>query len=216
MPSARPLTILEEFLLFALDEKMGEFYPMTRSVMDAVTACAVLMDLMKLGRVDCDLRHLFVVSARPTGDDILDSALQALALDPVRATRAIIDELRFVAEEGEALREHGLHRLLQRGILESDQLNKLRFPAHEDHEIHLTRLRILDVVLGDEAPDPGDVALVALANACGLFRQVLSAREFEHAAPRIAQVARLDILGRVLTELVADIEASIAMASGLR
>jgi hypothetical protein len=217
-----PLTVLEEFLLLALDDQAGDFWPLPRSVFDCGTACAVLMDLMKQGRVDCDLRNLFVVTALPVEDDILDPVLRALALEPVLATRSITDELRFLADEGEALRERALQRLVDRGILKREDRKILwvfgtrRYPILQDKELREAKLRVLNVVMGDEIPDPHDIMLVALVEACGLFRHILTAPELTKAAPRIAQVARLDFLGRAVSAAIAEVEAAIAMASGLR
>jgi hypothetical protein len=112
-----PLTILEEFLLLALDDERGAFYGLPLSAFNCGTACAVVMDLMRLRRIDCDLRQLMVVSTQPSGDELLDPVLQALALEPARATRSITDELRFLADEGEAFRDRALHRMVERGIL---------------------------------------------------------------------------------------------------
>jgi Golgi phosphoprotein 3 len=221
MPDFPPLTILEEFLLLAFDDAASEFWPMARSAFDCATAGAALMDLSRLSRVDCDLRNLFVVSAAPTGDDILDPVLRALALEPVLASRSIIDELRFLSDEGEALRERALHRLVERGILKREERKFLwvfsarRYPMLHDKEVREVKLRILGVVLGDDIPEPQDVMLVSLAEACGLFGHILSAHELAHAAPRIAQVARMDIIGRAVGHAVAEVEAAIAMASGI-
>lgn len=222
MPKLPPLTILEEFLLLALDDQARDFWPMPRSVFDCGTACAVLMDLMRLHRVDCDMRSLFVITAEPTGDDILDPVLQALALEPVLATRAIADELRFLSDEGEVMRERALQRLVERSILKREERKMFwvfgvrRYPLIHDKEMREVKLRILGVILGDDVPEPHDIMLVALAEACGLFRHILSTHELAHAAPRIAQVARMDFLGRAASAVITEIEASIALASGLR
>ncbi len=222
MPHLPPLTILEEFLLLALDEQAGVFWPVSRSAFDCAVACAILMDLMNLRRVDCDIRHLFVTNAEPTEDEILDPILAALALDPVRATRAIIDELSFLSDEAEALRDCAIERLIEREIL-GEQQRKIfwifgshRYPIINDHLIRRTKLRILNVVLGDEIPAIRDITLVALLHACGLFRFLLTQQELKQATPRITQIARMDVLGRAAIEAIGEIEGSIAMASGLR
>ena len=116
MPESAPVTILEEFLLLALDEQAGSFWPVPRSAFDCATAAAVLMDLMHLRRIDCDVRSVFVASAEPVDDDILDPVLRALALEPAHATRSINDELRFLSDEGEALRERAMRRLAERAF----------------------------------------------------------------------------------------------------
>ena len=73
------LTILEEFLLLALDDTQGAFYPLARSTFDYASAGAVLMDLTLRNRIDNDLRDMFVTDAKPTGNTILDPVLQLMS-----------------------------------------------------------------------------------------------------------------------------------------
>jgi hypothetical protein len=222
MSSLPRLTILEEFLLLALDDQAGAFWPLPRSVFDYGTACAILMDLMLQGRVDCDMRRLLITATEPTGDDILDPVLQALALEPTQGTRALPDELRFLADEGEGLRERAVLRLIERGILKREQrkifwvFGARRYPILDDQEIREVKLRILGAILGPDTPELHDIMLVALAHACGLFQNMLSVHELAHTLPRIEQVAQMDLLGHALAAAIAEVEGSIAMASGLR
>ena len=74
------------------------------------------------------------------------------------------------------------------------------------------KLRIMGVLLSDEIPDPRDIVIVCLADACGLFRELLSRRELEHATARIEQVRKLDLIGQAVAQAVRDIEVSLAMA----
>ena len=180
------------------------------------------MDLQSLGCMDCDLRHIYVINPEPTGDDLLDPILQALAMDPVQATRAILDEFHFLSEEGEAIRDRALQRLVDRGILQTQERKVLwifgarHYLVQNDQALRASKLRILNSVLGNDIPDPRDIALISLLQACGLFRAMLKVLEYRKAEKRIAQVARMDILGRFAAEAVAEVEASMAMASGLR
>lgn len=222
MHALPPLTILEEFILLALDDEAGEFYSLPRSTLDCTTAGAVLMDLMLRRRVDNDLHSAFVVSNEPVGDTILDPILQWLALEPLLTPHPIAAWLRQIMDEGEALREKALRRLEARGIIRREDKKVLwafarrRYPVVQDKEIREVKLRILGVILGDDIPEAHDIMLTALAEACGLFRHILSGHELARAAPRIAQVARLDLIGQAVAKTVVEIETAVAMASGLR
>ena len=52
--------------------------------------------------------------------------------------------------------------------------------------------------------------LICLADACGIFRELLSARESRQASDRIEQVRRLDLIGQSMSQAIHDIELSIA------
>src|SRR5882672_3458897 len=92
------LTILEEFLLLALDDETGDFFALACSTLDCATAGAILMDLMLRRRIDNDLRNTFVTDSQPTGDDILDPVLQLMTLAPVLTPHPIAYWLQQITE----------------------------------------------------------------------------------------------------------------------
>lgn len=217
-----PLTILEEFLLLALDDSAGQFYPLVRSTFDCATAAAVLMDLTLRRRIDNDLRDMFVTDRLPTGNPILDPVLQLMAVAPVLMPKPILYWLREIAGQGEGLREQALRQLEAHGILKRENAKILwvfgarRYPLLHQKERREAKLRILGVILRDDIPEPHDIMLVALAHACDLFRHILSDHELSAASARIEQVARMDLIGQAVAKAVAEIETAIAMASGFR
>jgi len=217
-----PLTLLEEFLLLALNDEAGQFYSLARSTLDCATAGAVLMDLSLHRRIDNDLKTMFVSETQPTGDEMLDSTLRVMAIAPVLEPKPITHWLKQLSEEAGALREQALRRLEVRGIIKREDRKILwvfgvrRYPLIHDKEIREVKLRILGVILGDDIPAPHDMMLTALAQACGLFNHILSNQELTAALPRIEAVARMDLIGQALAKAVTEIEAAIAMASGFR
>jgi len=217
-----PLTLLEEFLLLALDDQSGQLHPLAPSTLDCATAGAVLMDLTLRNRIDNDLRDIFVVDAAPTGDDILDPVLQLMSMAPILTPHPIAYWLRHLADEGGAFREKALRRLEARGIIRRQNRKILwvfgarRYPLLDDKEMREVKLRILGAVLSNEIPLPHDIMLTGLAEACGLFRYILSAAEAEKASARVTQIARLDLIGQAVAKGVTDIDSAIAMASGYR
>jgi hypothetical protein len=217
-----PLTILEEFLLLALDDLAGQFYPLTRSTFDCATAGAALMDLTLRRRLDNDLKNIYVTNSTPTDDEILDPILQVMGMAPLLTPKPITEALRQLADEGEGLREKALRRLEGRGILHREDKKILwvfgvrRYPMQHLEEQHEVKLRILGVIMRNNIPEAHDIMLTALAQACGLFRHVLSGHELAAAQPRIDQVAQMDLIGQAVAKSVTEIETAIAMASGFR
>jgi hypothetical protein len=216
------LTILEEFLLLALDDSAGQFYPLARSTFDCASAGAVLMDLTLQKRIDNDLKHVFVIDATPTGNPVLDPVLQMMAIGPVLAPKPITHWLHHLADEGEGLRERALRQLEAQGILRREDKKILwvfgarRYPVLDQKEQREAKLRVLGVILRDDIPAIHDIMLVALAHACGLFCHILSDHELANAATRIEQVAQMDLIGQAVAKAITEIEAAIAMASGFR
>ena len=64
----------------------------------------------------------------------------------------------------------------------------------------------------DDIPDPRDIALIALLDACDLLADVFPAAEIEQCRARIEQLRLMDLIGRELAGAIADIERTIIAA----
>jgi len=211
------LTFVEEILLLMLDDQDGRLVDLPRSAMNGVIAGAVLMDLAMHDRIDSDLQELRVVDKTPTGDPLLDTTLSSLsAAQEGRNSSAWVEE---VARDADDLREKALARLVSRGVLRKEEgrflwvFHTRRYPIIDDREQREVKARLRELVLGTEIPDPRDVVLVCLVEAAGLWDLVLTESEQEKAADRIAQLRKMDLVGQAMTQVVRDIQESIAVAS---
>ncbi|MBI1181861.1 MAG: MFS transporter [Alphaproteobacteria bacterium] len=193
------ISLIEELLLLTLEDPGGEF----DNVPDVYLTCGVaggaLMDLALRGRIDSDLRELWVADATPTGDPILDSVLAEVAAEPQRLdARAWIARL---SPRAMAMRDAALARLCERGILRRDDqrflwvMHDRRYPVVAGHERPEAKRRILALLFNDEIPDPADVALVGLAQACFVFERIFTPAQLREVRPRIEQLSRLDLIG---------------------
>ena len=154
----------------------------------------VLMDLALENRIDTDPNQLILVDSTPVGDDLLDPTLARIA----EATEA--HDTRFwiqdTAQRAYQIRERVLERLVNHGILHVRDDSFLwvfqsrRYPVVDGKADREVKLRIMEVLFSDEIPDPRDIVIVCLAEACGIFRELLSRRELEHATARIEQCAQ--------------------------
>ena len=210
------LRFAEEITLLMLDDDDGEFVRMPGWSTQCAFAGAVLMDLALENRFDTDLRRLVLIDPTPLGDDMLDPALALVAQSTETLdARYWIDQL---AEHADAIRDAALARLVERGILRREEdrflwvFQSRRYPIVDGKAEREVKLRIMEVLFGDEIPDPRDIVLICLADACGLLRELLSARELERASERIEQVRKLDLIGQAVSKAVWDIQWSIALA----
>ena len=205
----------EEIILLLLDDEGGNFVRVPEWSMQCALAGAVLMDLALENRIDTDPNQLILVDSTPVGDDLLDPTLARIA----EATEA--HDTRFwiqdTAQRAHQIRERVLERLVNHGILHVRDDSFLwvfqsrRYPVVDGKADREVKLRILEVLFSDEIPDPRDIVIVCLAEACGIFRELLSRRELEHATARIEQVRKLDLIGQAVSQAVWDIETSLAL-----
>ena len=210
------LRFAEEITLLMLDDEDGGFVRMPGWSMQCAFAGAVLMDLALANRIDTDLKRLVLIDPTPSGDDLLDPTLALIAqATETHDARHWVDH---IADGADEIRERALARLVERGILrrEDDRFlwvfQSRRYPIVDGEAEREVKLRIMEVLFGNEIPDPRDIVLICLADACGILRELLSARELERATERIEEVRKLDLIGQAVSKAVWDIQSSIAIA----
>ena len=211
----------EELMLLILDDENGKFARVPERHLRYALAGGVLMDLALENRIDTDLKQLVLVDSSPVGDGLLDPTLADISQETEsRDARFWVERTAF--QSADAIREGALDRLVERGILQRQDdrflwvFRSRRYPVIDDRAEREVKLRIMEILFSDELPDPRDVVIIGLAHACNLFRQILSARELEHVAPRIDQVRRLDLIGQAMSQAITDIEVSLALAVQMR
>ena len=207
------LRFVEEITLLLLHDDDGRFARVPSWSLSYALAGGVLMDLAMENRIDTDLEHLILVDATPTGDSLLDPTLAEIAAGETHDARYWVEQ---TAERSDAIQEEVLSRLIALGILERQEdrflwvFRSRRYPMVDGQAEREVKLRIMGVLFSDDIPDPRDVVIICLADACGIFKEILSKRELEQAAARIEQVRKLDLIGQAMTQAIQDIELSVA------
>jgi Golgi phosphoprotein 3 len=212
------LTLAEEVLLLLHDEQRGRFFDVPDMLLHTALAGSALMELALLGRIDTDLAELTLIDATPTGEPVLDGPLARIAAVPGgHSTADWLDQLRV---QGQEIRTAAIARLIERGILRQQDGRVLwvfesrRYPLVDGRQQQEVKLRIAQLLLSDDIPDPRDTMIVALAEACGLLRRVFSDEELRRSRDRIRQIIRLDLIGRTVSTAVEDLQALVVRMAG--
>ena len=207
------LRFAEETILLLLNDGDGRFARVPKWSLDYALAGGVLMDLALENRIDTDLEGLILIDDTPTGDALLDPTLEDIAAGKERTTNFWLEH---TADSAGSIREQALKRLIEQGILEVQDdrflwvFRSRRYPSIDGTAEREVKLRIMGVLFSDEIPSPRDVVIICLADACGIFKGLLSSRELDNVGERIDQVRRLDLIGQALSKGIRDIEMSIA------
>ena len=215
------LAFPEEVVLLLLDDEEGVFLPIGKNTLELALTGSVLMELAFADRLDTDLERVMIVDRAPIGVPLLDRVLERIAdNEDTNHTKAWIETLSM--EETAAIQEHALASLVKRGILRQDEkrlfqetvkhLWVFRSPRYfmvDGMARHDAGTRFTDVLFSDEIPDPRDIALVCLADACGILRVLFNEQEIEQIAPRIEQLRKMDLIGREIASAIAEIERSV-------
>ena len=200
-----PLTLVEELHILLLDRQQGGLIDIAERNLRYAFAGAVLMDLAKAHRIDTDLEHLFLVDARSVGDDILDPLLAAISETRDKAETIYWIKRFSTPEVAHRIQRHVFERLISRCIFSRDPggtvyLDKQvsitrRYPGIPLLEGQDVMLRVMNVIFSEDIPSPDDTMLIALVDACGLFRHLLSTTELAARGERIGLVRNLDLIG---------------------
>ena len=208
------LRFIEEILLLLIDTRRGDLFSLRPWTLSCTLAGALLMDLVEENRIDTDPERLVLLDAAPLDDDLLDPVLADIA--QIGETHDVRFWVERIARQGDELREKTFSRLVANDILEveSDGLFSLqpmvfhgrRYPL--DHERRdAVHVRLMRVLFGNEIPEPRDVRMFSLADACGIFERLLSPAQFVAVQEKIALFSRMFPLGRALAEAIRQSEA---------
>ena len=210
------LRFAEEVMLLLLDDEGERFLRVPDWSLRYALSGAVLMDLALEDRIDTDLEKLVLVDPTPLGDEILDPTLAEIAAeDAVHDARYWVDRISGRVEE---IRSAAVRGLVARGILEQEEdrflwvFRSRRYPLVDGSAEREVKLRLMELLFSEQIPTPRDVVVICLADACGIFSEMLSPRELRHAMPRIRFLRRMDLIGRAVTDAVWDIQISLSQA----
>ena len=208
-----PDMFLAEEMLLLLHEGGGVSVPSDR-VLRLALAGSILLDLAHANRIDQDFGpkgegdRLFLVDAKPVGHELLDPWLASLAMDDEDRTTGYWLERFSSPGVAYRIRDTALASLERRGVMVRESNGDIQL----DERVRRTRtyrtpdgrtkddvrLRIMRALDG-ETPHPRDAAIIALANASGLFDTLMPDRDAE-TQEIIDLYSRLELTGRVLCE----------------
>lgn len=213
--TAQPFLLLaEEMLLLMLDEESGAVSAPSERALRLALAGSVLLDLAHANRIDQDFGlkggsdRLFVVDANPMGQELLDPWLRSLAMDDNKRTTGYWLDRFSSPGVAYRIRDTALASLEKRGIIVRESNGHLQltervrrtraYRTPDGRTREDVRLRIMRVLDG-ELPSARDVAIIALANACGIFDTLMPDRDAD-TQQLVDLYSRLELTGRVMCE----------------
>ncbi|MCY3852328.1 MAG: GPP34 family phosphoprotein [Gammaproteobacteria bacterium] len=209
-------TLAEDVVLLLLDDQSGTLLPVQEAAFKCALAGATLMDLAFAYRIDTDLHSLMVSDRTPVGDPMLDRILKRISNHPeVSNAHAWVEILS--SEEAGIIREQALARLVEHGVLQRHRKLPGLFRAHRYTRVDGAVERelkghIRDILHSDDIPDPRDVALICLVDACNILADIFPREEIEQVAPRIEQFHRMDLIGHEVTGTIDEARRAIVLA----
>lgn len=218
------LRFTEELLVLVADgaEGGGEISVPHRTLRYAL-AGAALLDLAMENRIDTDTQSLYLTDATPVGDDLLDPILEEIAEGPDAQSCELW--VRRIAQNADDLRTMTLQRLVKQDILETDDGHgffALSRPVARSRSYPVAaggaaeqeiRARIMSILFSDELPSPRDTVIISLAQACDLFRGMLTIEEYDEVRERIELIAGLELLAQSVASAIRNMTLAESQAA---
>lgn len=205
------LKLYEELFLLAINDATGKLAGSAAAYLPYGLAGAILAELALAGKVRVSDKRLAAADASPTGDELLDEVLAAVA--GARKPRKL-------ASWVEAL---GSQKLLKRVAARLAAANVLRiekrrflwvipyetYPEHDASAKYWVKARLRGVALGGAQPEPRTVALLSLLQACRLLNLVFTKDERKAAGQQIEALAGADLTAKAVRETLDAVDAAM-------
>ncbi len=195
------LTLPEELMLLALDDKEGVVVPQAREPLKMGLVSAILTELTLNGKLRTDERlNLVVVSPIPSGDALLDRVLESVRTLPT-APRPATYWIEALVRALPNLEDQVIQRLVQRGALRAEEsrrmifLKETRFPQQIAGFEQKVRNRLHDVVIHGAPPDERTLALIGLIKMTNLIESTFPYTEWDQARRRIEELTNPQSVG---------------------
>lgn len=178
--------LAEHILMLLYDAETGR--PLFNShEIDLILGGAVMVELIEQRRIETTEpsritknRTVVVVDPNPTGDRIVDEALERIAARRSARSRVVVSRI------SKGLSDHLLERLAGRGLLASEVrrragvLSVKAWPAVETRNTLELRRDLQSVLAGEKQPTPQEAAIISLLFAARRTRKVLGNPELNH------------------------------------
>ena len=205
------MRLAEELALVLLNEDSGYFEPVGAWNLSCAVAGSILADLSLEFRIDTDTESLTLLDSAETGDSLLDPVLADIASAPPPAQNCQY-WIEKTAQQADNAVDILLDRLVEKKILDHDsggfwslsrQVSRTGTYSADDGSTRLeVKTRVLRTILDEDIPDPRDVLLISLIEACGALPLLLTDEEYEESQERIELICKMDLVGRAIGEAV--------------
>ena len=207
------LTMLEEVVLLAVDEKSGGLRSTREFGTSYALVGAVLFDLALAKKIDTDTEVIEIIDHQPTGNLTLDRVLAEMSRR--RDLNTVVGWIEHIYHRKADLEGEALASLIQQGILCHEKSKRMwfvdveRFPLVNDKPHRHVKLRLAEAIRTDGIPDTRDIMLISIAEPCGLLGFVVEDAELARRRDRIQLLCNLETISRKVAGAIGQLESTL-------
>ncbi|WP_020533442.1 GOLPH3/VPS74 family protein [Flexithrix dorotheae] len=214
------LTIAEELLLIALDDKRGKLITSSNFSIDFCLAGAILFDLTFKNRIILKNQELKLLSSESINDKISDDVLKVLKDE--KETHSIKYWLNTLPVNLKDLRLQILEELVEKEVLSKVKnrffgiFSSNRYLSNDGQPEHEVRLRVRNIILHNHSYTLRDLMLIALIDAADLVEEVFTAlKDIKKAKTWIKDIPQSHITHEAINDTLVEIREAVAASTSV-
>lgn len=205
------LTLAEELTLLAYDDESGK--STAGSYFDYGLGGALLAELALTGKVSLADKKVTVVDPTPTGDAMLDAALNTIASSSARKPQRWVEQLR------KGTKDTVLRRLVDAGMLREESgkvllvFSTTKYPARDTVPELEVRQRLTAAIVEGRIPEERTLTLAVLVNACGMGPKVFPTLDKKALRRKLNELTAGNWAAKATKEAIEAVQAAVMAAS---
>lgn len=195
------LRLSEALLVLALNERSGRIATFSPERLRFGLAGAVLQELAARGKIKVDGELVKVLDTDPTGDEILDKAMEIISKSA--KDKKVQHWIGKLGEKSKGFKKILINNLVSRGVLKEREEERTwvlpgkRYRVWADRQVKVLRKTINDILLEGKEPDAESLKVVVLVWHCKLhWRLFKDKKEREKARERLVDLSENDAIGK--------------------
>ncbi len=208
------LTLAEELLLIALDDKRGKLITSSDYSIDYCIAGALLFDLTFDNKIIVQNNKLEVINDIPHEDPILKKALSIISKS--ERTENMQFWLNELCEKIPGIRVEILENLVVKDVLYKVEKKLLkifstpRYLPKQGESEHLVRTRIREIILNHKSHDIKSIMLIGLINTADLVEEIFPAlNDLKAARSWINSISKSQKIHSSISETLQEIQSAV-------
>ncbi|HYX06838.1 MAG TPA: GPP34 family phosphoprotein [Bacteroidales bacterium] len=200
------ITIPEEVFLLSIDEA-GEQLDIKE--FDIVLASSILMELALQNCIDTDLDYIIPDKKKSTGNYVLDDI--SMDIHDVGEKQTITSWILKIYSNIHEIKKQITKSLVRKKIIKIENERVLlifsskRYPIIRKKEVIEVRLRLRELIFGQEIPDFRDIVIISLIHYASLEFLLFTEKEAEEYKTRIEEIAKMDLIGQAITSTLKEV-----------
>lgn len=212
------LSLVEQFLLLALNPKKGRFILDSLSLNYGI-AGGVFLELSEKGKVTVKNKKLEIIDRSRTNNIAFNNCLDIISKS--KKKRKIKFWVNKIGNKANPMKKFYLDQLIQKKVLVKKTKYYLwglikvnRYPIMNTKVVDDIRFHLKNVVFDKEKPKVNDILLLSLTHSSKLSRVLfIDKKEYREANKRIKELTKNIEISGAVSEAIKEVQAAVAVAT---